>query len=478
MILRYFKEITRKRCHIMISSISFLILLPLVIINFQLQNPDDVLIRNYGSWINAFMTYTPRDGRHIISFLNAGLFHLGFTFRMYQVFCSATFILSFIYLINSIISITRIDKKPFQSLFFSISAILFPFMFDFYQWTSAYLIYSWGFACIAAAFSCTSQFEGPVKFLLCGSLIALSACAYQPLILLPFVVLALCAFFKDIPPKLTAIPSQIILLLSSLILYFSYNEIFKRLWEVFAPKVILQRKLSFQSIPSNFLQKFHTELDIFLSHGAYHNLLYKPLALLLLCILAGLAFMALLKFDLKLCAYAFFLIIVIPTPIVLLEPEGYYWPSPRINFYINMLFPLGLLALLQNFPFKTAARYGLGGTLVLITGNAFSILHHRWLQDRLDEKAAHTVMEQIKARPDRPLTVIIDPARIQNWSFNTYELGGTIFWASYAILPYMNELAKTHFEQDQISFQRDDGKSCPQPPLTQVAPHILCPTYN
>ncbi|OAG76166.1 hypothetical protein Amal_01937 [Acetobacter malorum] len=153
MILRSFSNTNRKKCHFLVSSFSFVLLLPLVLINFQLENPDDFLIKNYGSWLDAFMRYTPKDGRHIISFLNTGLFHLGFTYPAYQIFCSATFIFSFIYLIHSIISITKIDENLFKSLFFTASCILFPFIFDLYQWTSAYLIYSVGFLCIAAVFS-------------------------------------------------------------------------------------------------------------------------------------------------------------------------------------------------------------------------------------------------------------------------------------------------------------------------------------
>lgn len=479
---RSFPNTSRKHCHFLVSALSFLLLLPLVLINFQLENPDDLLIRTYGSWLDAFMRYTPKDGRHIISFLNTGLFQLGFTYPMYQVFCSATFILSFIYLINSIISITKIDENLFKSLFFTASCILFPFMFDLYQWTSAYLIYSVGFACIAATFYCMPRQDGPVKFLVCGSLIALATCSYQPFIVLPFIVLALCAFFKDVPPKLTALSSQGILLVSSLFLYVVYNGILKRLWEVFSGPGDLQRTLSFQSIPSNFLRKLHTEVDIFLSHGAYHNLLYKPLSLLLFCIVAGLTITAFLKFDLKLVACALFLIIAIPTPIVLLEPEGTYWPSPRISFYINMLFPLGLLALLQKFPFNSAIRYGLCGILVLMCGNAFSILHHRLLQDRLDAQAAQSIFNQIELRTDRPLLVAIDPARIQYWAFNIYELGGTIFWAPYAITPYMNEKAKKPFNPAEVTFERDDGHICPvdKDPTNPAPepPHVLCPLYD
>lgn len=470
-------SISRRQCHVLISSLSFVILLPLIVLNFHLENTDDVFIKNYGSWIEALMTYTPRDGRHIISFLNEGLYRLGFTFQIYQIFSSAAFISAFIYLINSIILLTRLDKNIFLSSFFAASSILFPFMFDLYQWTSAYLMYAFGFACIATALIFISRVNGIVKIPLCASLIALSACAYQPFILLPFVILALFAFFKEAPPKLSAIPTQIALMASSLCLYFFYNEILKRLWEISAPKVILQRSLSFKNIPTNLVQQLHSAHDIFLSKGAYHNLLYKPLALLLLCIIAGLLITALLQFDLKKLAWAIFLIAVIPTPIILLQPADNYWPAPRVSFYINMLFPLGLLALLQTFPYKKALKYSLCGIFVLICGNAFSILHHRWLQDQLDKKEAYTIINQINTRSDRPLTVAINPARIQNWTFNTYELGGTIFWAPYAITPYMNALAKKHFEQDQITFQRDDGKSCPENPA-QTPPHVLCPLYN
>nr|WP_298797073.1 glucosyltransferase domain-containing protein [uncultured Acetobacter sp.] len=468
---------SRKQCHFLISALSFIILLPLIILNFQLENIDDVFIRNYGSWIDALMIYTPRDGRHIISFLNAGLYHLGFTFRFYQIFSSVAFIASFIYLINSTISLINLDKNPLESAFFAISSILFPFMFDFYQWTSAYLIYAVGFASIGTSFLCISRFDGLIKILAGASFIALSACAYQPLILLPFVILALSAFFKDAPAKLSAIPTQIMLLVSSLGLYFIYNEILKRLWEISAPKVVLQRTLSIRNIPANLRQQLHSTHDIFLSEGAYHNLLYKPLALLLLCIMVGLVITALLQFDLKKFAYAVFLIVVIPTPIILLQPVDSYWPAPRVSFYINFLFPLGLLALLEKFQFKTVARYSLCGVLVLIGGNAFSIMHHRWLQDRLDKKAAYSIINQINARNDRPLTVVINPSRIQNWQFSTYELGGTIFWAPYASTPYMNALAGKHFDQNQITFQRDDGKNCPEN-SAKIPPHTLCPSYN
>ncbi|OAG76165.1 hypothetical protein Amal_01936 [Acetobacter malorum] len=82
-----------------------------------------------------------------------------------------------------------------------------------------------------------------------------------------------------------------------------------------------------------------------------------------------------------------------------------------------MLFPLGLLALLQKFPLNAAIRYGLCGILILMCGNAFSILHHRWLQDRLDAEIAQSILNQIELRTDRPLIVQIDPARIQELAF-------------------------------------------------------------
>lgn len=467
----------KRQCHIFVSIVSFVILVPLVVLNFHLENVDDVFIKNHGSWIDALMTYTPRDGRHIISFLNLGLYHLGFTFKAYQIFCSITFVASLIYLINTIISLVEIDTKPFESIFFAVSSILFPFMFDFYQWTSAYLIYSVGFACIGTAFLCFPRIHHPWKIFICGSLIALSACAYQPLILLPFVVLALCVFFKDLPKNLTSIPTQCMLLVSSLGLYFLYNEILKRIWELFAPKVFMQRTLALHNLPLNLPQQIHSTYNIFFSTGAYHNLIYKPLALLLFCVVVSLVVIGLVKFDLKKTAFAIFLILTIPTPIILLQPPESYWPAPRVSFYINFIFTLGLLAVLKNFHAKKLMRYGLSAVLILVGGNAFSILHHRWLQDKLDEKNGYAIINQINARSDRPLIIAINPNRIQNWTFNSYELGGTIFWASYAITPYMDALAKKHFEQDQITFERDDGKACPQD-ASKIPAHTLCPRYN